>query len=331
MKIVFAHATGFVEREMDRLAPQGRGRISRIDAKPGDVVKKGEALVWIDYAPDDESRGAAYLSADAARVANREVQLEQLRIRRDEVERMKAVTRGAVASARARVEGYGAELAALDRSGDTVRRLRASGAATEAEVARFNLRRAELIGVREAARLQANAEARALDALREETHQIADALEQIPAPPPPPTNTGVVVASRDGVVGWVPRHVGEVVGPNDAVVLILDRTQVKVRAYVSPRDAQNITPGRLARIDFPTGETLKGEVKQVHLLASLVPDQQPLPTANQPPAADPESSYLLADVSVLAVPQALADGLVVGSPVEVLVRRRIWNSLFGVH
>src|SRR4051812_5664301 len=45
----YVTATGVVERDVDRLSPRERGRITKIGVKNGDAVKAGQPLVWLDF------------------------------------------------------------------------------------------------------------------------------------------------------------------------------------------------------------------------------------------------------------------------------------------
>lgn len=322
-------ATGVVERDVDRLAPREKGRITRVGVQAGDHVKAGQPLVWLDYSGPD-----GFISDAAQRVQQRDDTLEAMRERRREIDRLSA-------QAHTQLSGYASMAAGLEPQRRTLRdtqlsalRLKREGAATEAEVAQVQVQLQSVEQQISTARNQAESQGRVLAQLRSEAAALDRALKQ-KAPPPKTADVGVVTASRDGVVAYVAAHAGEVVGPEDAVVLIADDAHVRVRAFVQPKDAQALVPGKAAEVKLPSGEILKAEVERVGLLASIAPQptapslgkpQQPSLTAQAAPPVDPNAAFLLADVSVLEVPAAIAPRLAAGSPCEVRVERS-WQWL----
>src|SRR5262249_51693390 len=156
--------------------------------------------------------------------------------------------------------------------------------------------------------------------LAREASELDRVLAGAPPAPDGQVDSGIIAASRDGVVAWVAFHAGEMVGPENAVVLLADSEHIRVRAFIPPKEAQALAPGRSAEIELPTGELLKGEVQKLHLLASLVPEQAPLlgrPTGSTLtqtplPPVDPNGAFLIADVAVPGVGPEVASRLVVG-------------------
>jgi multidrug resistance efflux pump len=336
MTLVFATAVGVVDQDLDRLAPPERGRITRISVKPGQKVKAGEPLVWLDYG-SAQVEGQAFVSAAAARTSTREVQLSQMRDRRKEIDRLVASTRAIIGGLYTQASGLKEQRAALVRSRDTAVRLQHQGAATQAELLQFDLRMTQLDQDRAVALREGAEQQRALEALVAEAKLLDQALAQREATVG--TDPGTIVASRDGTVAEVAFHVGEVVGPENAVVMLLDDESIRVRAYVAPKDAPSFAPGAAARIGLPTWESMPGQVEGLHLLATISapaaqvpqlsknPGAVELPSVAAPPV-DPTAAFMLADVSVGQVPDHLAARLIVGSPCEVRVRRSyewLWN------
>lgn len=321
LSVFYVRAIGVFERTVDRLAPRERGRILRIEAQVGQVVKRGQPLVWMDYAAGAPGE-AAYLSESAARQETQRQQKTLLQQRRNELVGRQALVRASLGGLRARAEGLSEQYATLEVSQKTAARLAATGAATEGEVARYRQKLAELAQERAAALAQANEQTAALAALGVEAQHLDAALREAPVPAPRPVDTGVISASRDGVVGWVMRHPGEVVTPQDPVVIVLDE-HVHVRAYVQPRDARSLIPGREARIELPTGESLQGEVSVLHLLTTTQEEQQLGVPKNPALPADELMPYMLSDVAVKdqALPREVAAKLVNGAPCEVRLRR----------
>jgi membrane fusion protein (multidrug efflux system) len=320
----FVSAVGVIERDVDRLAPRERGRITRVDVKNGDTVKAGQPLVWLDY---DHASGA-FISDAAARANAHNSEIETMRERRQEIDRLSAQARTQMAGWQATARGLAPQRRTLGSTQLSALRLKREGAATEAEVSAVQVQLQQVEQQLATAREQARAQERVLVQLRAE----ADALDQTLAQkePAPTADEGVIAASRDGVVAWVAFHAGEVVGPDSQVLLITDDQHVRVRAFVQPKDATSLEPGKPAEVHLPSGEVLPGKVNRVGLLASVAPEpiapslgkpQQPTLTAQPLPPVDPNAAFLLAEIAVDAVPPAIGARLAAGAPCEVRVKR----------
>src|SRR6478735_7736076 len=70
----FVTATGVVERDVDRLSPRERGRITKIAVKNGDAVKSGQPLVWLDFEGPN-----GFISDAAARANAQDATLQAMR------------------------------------------------------------------------------------------------------------------------------------------------------------------------------------------------------------------------------------------------------------
>ena len=331
--LIFVSATGVFERNVDRLAARERGRITRVAVSVGEHVREGQPLAWLDYAP---GATGAFVSEAAARAANQNAQLRDLRERRLDVDRQLAMLRGTISGLHAQAQGLSAEKRTLVHSHDTAQRLLRSGAATESEAAQLSLKLAEVDKDSAAARHQASEQERALVTLRAQAAELDRALAKAEPEAPAVADSGVISASRDGVVAWIEHHAGEVVGPGDIVLVLADDRAIRVRAFVSPKDALAFSPKRTVTIRMPTGESLRGRVEQLHLLASVAtepqapqlgrPQNPTLPISGAPPPVDPNAAFLLAEVTVVDPPADVAARLVVGAPCEVRVPRAFWGT-----
>ncbi|HJZ88327.1 MAG TPA: HlyD family efflux transporter periplasmic adaptor subunit [Polyangia bacterium] len=330
---IFVSATGVVERDVDRLAARERGRITRIAVQVGDRVREDQPLAWLDYAPGSSG---AFVSEAAARAATQNAQVRDLRERRLDVDRQLAMLRSTIGGLHAQAKGLAAERRTLAHTRDTARRLVRSGAATEGEAEQLALKLAEVDKDLATAQRQASEQERAVETLRAQAADLDRALAQAGPLAPPVADPGVVRASRDGIVAWIGHHAGEVVGPGEVVLVLADERKIRVRAFVAPKDALAFAPRRAVTIRVPTGESLRGAVGQLHLLASVASEPQApqlghpqspgLPLGSAPPPVDPNAAFLLADVTLVDPPPAIVAHLVAGAPCEVRVRRPFWGA-----
>ncbi len=321
-------SVGIIERDIDRLSPRERARIARIGVAVGDRVKQGQPLAWLDYSAEGGA-GSGYVSDSAMRIASHRGQRDGLLGRRHEVERQVATTKSVLAGLRATAQGLRARRDQLQSSQEATRRLVEQGAATAAELGQFALQLAELEQERNVAVREATEQERVLEALGREARQVEETLVATPELQAP-ADEGIIKASRDGVVALISRHPGEMVGPEDAVILLADPLKVVVRAFVEPKDAASMSANAAAEIELPSGESLRGRVETVQLLASL--GREPgLPqlgknstqmfSPNPAPPVDPKAAFLVANVSVTDVPDHLVGSFIAGSPCEVRVKR----------
>lgn len=319
LHLFFARAVGVFERDVEQLAPREAGRILRVAVQPGDAVKKGQPLVWLDYGADaaDSSSSAesGYLSAHGARAAAERQRRQELQQRRHEIEERRALLRGDIASLRARAQGLELQRDMVARSQEVAARLQKSGAATVAEVLRLQQQLAALDQERAAAQADGRQKERAEHALDEEAAQLDRTLKGL-SEAPPHEDPGLITAPRDGVVAWVAHRAGEVVGPSDAVVT-LRGGPLRVRAYVAPRDVMSLGAGRDVRVELPTGEALQGQVARQHQLATSVEEGRGAAARDPALAAEPVMPFVVADVDLPGLDPALAERLPLGSPCEI--------------
>jgi multidrug resistance efflux pump len=323
----FVTATGVLERDVDRLAPREKGRISKIAVKNGDAVKQGQPLVWLDYAQ-------GFISDADERQHSRDVNRQAMQERRREIDRLSAQARTQLAGWQSTARGMEPQRRTLKDTQLSAVRLRAQGAATQGEVSQVALQLQQVEQQLATAREQATAQEAVLARLQNEASALDQVLAAEPAAPPAP-DVGIISASRDGVVAWVAFHAGEVVQPQDAVILLADDHHIRVRAFVQPKDAQSLEPGKGAWVLLPSGERLPARVDRLGLLASVAPPTQtptlgkptqPTLTAQPLPPVDPNAAFLLADVTVLDVKPDVAARLAAGAPCEVRVERN-WRWL----
>jgi multidrug resistance efflux pump len=314
MHALYIRAAGVIERDVDRLAPREVGRIARVAVRPGDTVRKGQPLIYLDYA------AGGYITQESVRAgteAQRRLQLDQ---RRHELRERAALHRSSIAALKARVKGLSAQRQEVARAEAQAARLVAAGAATQAEVLRLTQRIIELERQRAEAVSEATEKDRALTALRYEERRLERAQRSAALDPPRPADAGLIVAPRDGIVAWVAHREGEVVGPANVVVLLAGGP-VRVRAFVQPRDGNSVVAGRSARIELPTGESVAGVMRGPHLLASTWETEGDPWRLPHLPTSDSQRPLLITDVALAEAPQRMSEALAAGAPCEVWVRR----------
>jgi multidrug resistance efflux pump len=328
LKIWFVTAVGVVDRDMDRLAPRERGRITKVAVKDGDIVRPGQPLVWLDYS----AQSSEFVSEAEARNASKQLQKDQLEARKQDIRRQQAMARATIAALRARAQGLAAQRSTLNRSKRSAERLQKAGAATGAEVERIVLALTEVEQELNASHRQAHEEDKAVRVLDDEYRELESTRSTV-AVPGNSSDPGIIAASREGIVAWVAHNAGEVVDPNEPIIVLVDRDRIRVRAYVAPEDGSSVKLGTAATILLPTGERVEGTVSKVHMLASSFTEPQTLTNAppgevargnTAPPLFGAQSntlSFLLAEVSVLDPQSEVAKRLVMGTPCEVRVRR----------
>jgi multidrug resistance efflux pump len=334
--VLFGTASGFVQRDTYRLAPRERGRIVRVGVRVGDRVAEGDPLVWLDYAAAaDEQAGSAFLSDASMREAARAEQQTRLQQRRHDLERQRASLLANIASLRSKATNLAADRDQLAKWRRSAQRLLDEGAATESEVAQIALKLAAVETERFAAVAEAEGKRVELASVDKELGEATRLLAAGAVPPAPVTSDpGVIGAPRAGRVAWIAHQPGEVVSPSDVVIVIIDDSDIRVRAFVAPKDARTFATGRDVTVKLPTGESLRGRVAQLYLLTSAA---DPTATASAPGAAmaappreprptglfgsDANDAFLLADITLLDPPRELPGWPAVGAPCEVRARR----------
>ena len=256
--IVNAIATnGKIEPEEDFQAHAPMATtVKKIYVHEGDVVKKGQLLVRLD---DADAR------ATAAKA------LAQLRAAEADLNSVGAGgTREEVLNNQSSLVKAHAELESAQRNLDSMRRLKDSGAASDAELqdAENRLKQAQsnaqlleqkLRGGRysrpEVARVQAQAdEGRA-------TYQAAQDL----------LHNANITAPRDGMVYALPVRESAYVNPGDLIVGVADLKHIQVRAVVDEPDIGRLAKGQRVDVtwDAIPGRTWRGTVTRVPTTVSL--------------------------------------------------------------
>ncbi len=223
------------------------GGIVRFEREPGAIVKKAEVLAVID-SPERmselkrEEAALAKLRAEVARqaIGNRRIELEKKRAIDAAEIAWRAAKREAERAQWAFDKGAIAEVD-YKRSQDTL-----AGAVTTLDAAR-----ADLDLERDALKLSLQTfdeEAGRQQLLVDELNRQVRALE--------------VRAPFDGIVGnWLTTDLASV-APNQALLTLVDLTELEVEASVSEVYAESLVPGQLAEITVG-GETLRGELRLV--------------------------------------------------------------------
>jgi HlyD family secretion protein len=323
--LLYASAAGAIERPTYRLAPRERGRISRIPVSVGQRVATGDALVWLDHAAGEDAAGSpGFLSDASMRAAARLDQLHRLRQRRHELERQRAYLAAAAEGARHRARDLGAEAQRLREWHASAERLLALAAATEAEVTQVALRLATAERERASAASEASVRSAELSEVRAELVELDRSIrESATLAAAAPAEAGVIRAPHPGRVAWIAHSAGEVVGPDDPVVVVIDESSFRIRAFVAPEEARSFAPGVAVRVRLPTGEGFDGRVTGLMLLAS--PGSQPGPAPGVLRPADPAPALLIAEVALLAPSPDLPEWSPTGAPCEVRARRAFWR------
>jgi len=256
--IVNAIATnGKIEPEEDFQAHAPMATtVKKIYVHEGDIVKKGQLLVRLD---DADARATAAKALAQLRTAEADLNSVGTGGTHEEV----LNNQSAMVKARA-------ELESAQRNLDAMRRLKDSGAASDAELqdAENRLKQAQsnaqvleqkLKGGRysrpEVVRVQAQAaEARA-------TYQAAQDL----------LNNSNITAPRDGMVYALPVRESTYVTQGDLVVGVADLKHIQVRAFVDEPDIGRLAKGQRVDVtwDAIPGRTWRGTVTRVPTTVSL--------------------------------------------------------------
>ncbi|HEY7614468.1 MAG TPA: efflux RND transporter periplasmic adaptor subunit [Gemmatimonadales bacterium] len=253
-------AQGTIEVDETDVVPTVRGRISRILAAEGDLVKAGDTVAVLESStlPDD-------LMERQARVARAEAELRDLErgSRPEEIARAEAVLRSAVAedlrAARdlARMEELGAADAVSQQDVDLARAEagdasgRKDAAGQTLELLRAGATRDELAAARSKL-----AEAKAYLAQGEATD-----------------GELTLVAPVDGVVMPHYFRVGEVVEAGEPVITTADASHPWVRVYVNQRDVPSLRIGAAAEamLDGAPDRPVPGRIVAINHKAEYTP------------------------------------------------------------
>lgn len=230
--------------------------VKKIYVHEGDIVKKGQLLVRLD---DADARATAAKALAQLRAAQADLNSVDTGGTHEEV----------LNNQSALVKAH-AELDSAQRNFEAMRRLKDSGAASDAEVqdAENRLKQAQsgaqlleqkLKGGRysrpEVARVQAQAdEARA-------TYQAAQDL----------LNNSNVTAPRDGMVYALPFRESAYVNQGDLVVAVADLKNIQVRAFVDEPDIGRLAKGQRVDVSWDglPGRNWQGTVTHVPTTVSL--------------------------------------------------------------
>lgn len=248
---------GKIEPEVDFQAHAPMATtVKKIYVHEGDFVKKGQPLVRLD---DADARATAAKALAQLRAAEADLNSVGAGGTQEEV----LNNQSALVKARA-------ELESAQRNLEAMRRLKDSGAASDAELqdAQNRLKQAQsnaqvleqkLKGGRysrpEVARVQAQAaEARA-------TYEAAQDL----------LKNANITAPRDGMVYALPVRESAYVNPGDLVVGVADLKNIQVRAFVDEPDIGRLAKGQRVDVtwDAIPGRVWKGSVTRVPTTVSL--------------------------------------------------------------
>lgn len=253
-------ASGTVEATEARLGFQATGRIARVDAREGDLVKAGALLASLDLAETEARRDQARAQADGA-----EAQLLELTrgFRREEVEQ----GRSALEAARRRHEDAKRDLerTAKLRAGGAVSEEAADKAQVALDLAASALKQAE----DQWSILSTGPRREKIDAARAQVEQARAAVRALDAL----LENMTVRAPFDGVVTVRHREPGEIIPAGSPVLSVLNREDRWVRIYVPETRIAAVRLGLKAEITTDTyrGKQYEGAVAQIASEAEFTP------------------------------------------------------------
>lgn len=225
-----ATANGYVEGEYVLMGPRESGRIKTLDVAEGQLVKAGALLFTMDAVQAERDRDEARARLDQAKA-----QLANLITgeRREEI----AVREAAVAAEEATVAEADRNLV---RQQDLFERRVVSRAALDEAIARRDTAKARLEQAQKSvdvARMPARSET--IEAARRNVAAAEAALAKAEWR----LGEQTVVAPSDALVDRIIRRVGEMAGPDQAVVSLLPPKNRKVRFFVPEAERARFVPG----------------------------------------------------------------------------------------
>jgi HlyD family secretion protein len=225
-----AAANGYVEGEYVLMGPRESGRIKTLDVAEGQVVKAGARLFTMDPAQAERDRDEAHARLDQAKAQLADLTTGE---RNEEI----AVREAAVAAEEATLAEAERNLL---RQQDLFDRRVVSRAVLDEATARRDTARARLDQARKSvdvARMPARSEA--IEAARRNVTAAEAALAKAE------WRLGelTVIAPGDALVDRIVRRVGEMAGPEQAVVSLLPPQNRKVRFFVPESERMRFAPG----------------------------------------------------------------------------------------
>lgn len=253
-------ASGTVEATEAHLGFQATGRVERVAAHEGDVIRAGDTLAVLDRAETDARREQA-----RAQVVAAQAQLLELTrgYRTEEVQQAKA----AMEAAQQRNED-------AERDLDRTAKLKAGGAVSQealdkAQVAR-DLAKSALDQAQDQYRLLASGPRRErIEAARAQLRQAEAAVQALDA-----LLANMTVRSAfDGVVTVRHREPGEIVPAGSPVLTVMNRNDRWVKIYVPETRIGAVKLGLPATISTDTfrGKRYPGEVSYISSEAEFTP------------------------------------------------------------
>jgi len=228
--------TGMLEAEDLTLAPTVGGRLLARPYEEGDRIREGAVAAWIDSIPLTEQRDLAHVGLEALTVQRRQAETK-------------------LASARERLEQ-------AVRSRDRLRSLRATDA-----VAQADLDEAET--ATEVARQQVRAAELAFESIQVEERRTRLQLKSLDRQ----IRDCRVTAPRDGTVLTVYMEPGEVASPGRAILRMADIENLFVRVYISADRVGRVRLGGEAgvRVDAYPDTLFAGRVTHIAEEAEFTP------------------------------------------------------------
>jgi HlyD family secretion protein len=264
--------TGVVTTNDIIVSPQIGGRISQLDVKEGDTVKRGQIVAVI--APDELRAESAYAAHNVESVVSQMQQAQAaLRFEERQMEEQVRQAEATLAAAEAEQAAAAADLQAARLNLQRVQNLSREGVAAARELdeakTRVDVNEARL----DALKRQTDAQRAAIALARANVEQVAQKrslvqtnryMQEAAAAQQAKADVRLaytdVTAPIDGIVDVRAARVGEVVNPGQPIVTILNPDDYWIRADIEETYIDRVKVGDHFKVRLPSGAELDGEV-----------------------------------------------------------------------
>jgi HlyD family secretion protein len=264
--------TGVVTTNDVIVSPQIGGRISQLDVKEGDTVRRGQLVAVI--APDELRAESAYAAHNVESVAS-QIQQAQAALRYEELQMQEQVRQAeaTLAATEAEQAAAAADLQSAQLNLQRVQNLSREGVAAARELDDAKTRVDVGIARVDALKKQVDAQRATIALARANVEQVAQKRSQVQtnrymqeaaaaqqAKADVRLGYAEVTAPIDGVVDVRAARVGEVVNPGQPIVTILNPDDYWIRADVEETYIDRVKVGDHFKVRLPSGAELDGEV-----------------------------------------------------------------------
>jgi HlyD family secretion protein len=264
--------TGVVTTNDVIVSPQIGGRISQLDVKEGDTVKRGQLVAVI--APDELRAESVYAARNAEGVAS-QIQQAQAALRYEELQMQEQVRQAeaTLAAAEADEAAAAADLRSAQLNLQRVQNLSREGVAATRELDEAKTRVDVSAARVDALKKQVEAHRVTIALARTNVEQVAQKRSQVQtnrfmqeAAAAQQARADVrlgyaeVTAPIDGLVDVRAARVGEMVNPGQPILTILNPDDYWIRADVEETYIDRVKVGDHFTVRLPSGAALEGEV-----------------------------------------------------------------------